>query len=261
MANTRKVLLSLHIEVADRLDQELNKSELIDVLAAAHYGLRFEGDSTAAMKRQTMLDKLTTVSTETVTAPLPEPMAVPVEVASIPEPIFPPDDINLTNNVEVVDVAKMFETVPTPENVIATTTTVATPVVVESLGDVNANPVESITVASPEGVTQPIPAFVPVAPVTGFVPQVQPLEAIPVPEVAPVVEPVQPEILPTKVSSLVEAVAAATVAVDPPLPTPSLVLEPVSVQVEPGTMLNPSGQRICPTCKQPMITPLCLNCL
>ena len=258
MANTRKVLLSLHIEVADRLDQELNKSELIDVLAAAHYGLRFEGDSTAAMKRQTMLDKLNAVSTETVAASLPEPMTVPVA-----------DEHTMISNEDVFAIANEelakpdlveLELAPEPENVIPTTTTVPVLESVELSSDVNDLP--PALVAFPGGDTQP-PAFVPVAPDTGFVPQVQPLEAVQtiepelpiavsvvepviIPDIAPVVEPVQS----VEVAPAIEVVPVA-------VETPPVI----SVQVAPGTTLDPQGHVICPTCKLPMLTPVCLNCL
>lgn len=230
MANTRKVLLSLHIEVADRLDQEPNKSAVVDALAAAHYGLNFEGGGAASFNRQALLDKIKAASTETVTQPEPEPMAAPVEVDEV--------------------------------HVMLTTTIVPELEAVELPSDVN------IMVAPPGGEIQPVAAFVPVAPESGFVPQVQPLEAVTpeIPaEVAPPVESAQPlvepiisepviEPLPTP-PSLVEAVAAATVDPLPEIPIP------VSVQVEPGTVLDPNGQQICPVCKEAMITPVCLNCL
>jgi hypothetical protein len=246
MANTRKVLLSLHTEVADHLDQEPNKSAVVDALAAAHYGLNFEGGSTASSKRQTLLDKIKAASTEVAPAPLPEPMAAPVEA----EPMRVP----------------AFVAGPAEENVITTTTTETVPAEVELASSVN----EFETVAPPGGDAQPEAAFVPVAPDTGFVPQVEPLEAAEPEEVAPVVEPVQPaveaiteEVAPTEAAPEPEIVDPL-VPTEPPVAVDNLPTEPenVSVQVEPGTSLDPnSGEPICPTCKSPMLTPVCLNCL
>lgn len=180
MANTRKVLLSLHIEVADRLGQEPNKSAVVDALAAAHYGITFESGSSASSSRQNILDGFKSVPAVEAVEPISTPIVEDTNEIIVPEEV-------------------QFETIAPSEGVVQSD--------FQRVDVVDTN--------------------------TGFEPVVQPLEAVEPTSEVQSAEPPTPEI---------------TVA------EPEIIEEFVPTAYDPGS-------RVCPTCGEIMVTPICLTCL
>lgn len=151
MANTRKVLLSLHNEVADALASEKTKgnnmSAVVDAVLAAHYGLKFESGSAAASTRQSILDSLQT-PTEPVVEPVVESTATqeaesPATISEPTEPVAPQEGGAQPSND--------FVTAPIDES-----TTSFVPVV-QPLDAVE--PASEVQPAQPEVATPDVPAL------------------------------------------------------------------------------------------------------
>lgn len=222
MANTRKVLLSLHNDVIDHLDQERNKSAVVDALVAAHYGLSFEGTTSASSARQTILDSLKQAA---VVVPIPAeiiPIVTP-ELPAINELVAPSEPVMIET------VAPQVESTTQPE---------VTPVVSSDFV-----PVAEMVPAEPD-----------------FVPVVQPLDPVePTSEVPPaepqVAEPpviVEPEISEVEKKIRFDILQEPIEVPEPPVEPPVPVAIPAGYY--PGT-------RVCPNCAEEMTTPICLNCL
>lgn len=245
MANTRKVLLSLHTLVADRLSQEKNKSAVVDALAAAHYGITFEGGTSASNQRQSILDSFKIdydIPEETELAEEPTTLTtdeIPKLSVLANEPVEPTEGEAqpvITNDGFVPVVQPLDPVAPSVDQ--PAQLQVAEPIVEPVIEELPAIPVvEPIAPITEEPTVEPeiIESDIMVEPITEPV-------ATPIEEVLPVIETV-----------------ATPEAVDVPVEEP--IVEPVT-EFDAGDQVDPAtGLKLCPTCKSVMVTPICLNCL
>lgn len=267
MANTRKILLSLHTEVADKLAEEQaagkNKSAIVDALVAAHYGLSFEGDSKAATERQSVLDSFKTDFVEEVPTEVSEDAGN--DFITEPVPVLSPivDDSPVVaepvehdgGDVQPVEQdAPEVETVP--EEVPAETPAEVPNdgfVRIDAITEPAANP-DLVPVADGAAVDQELVEAISPAPEAASLSEADGtanLEVIPAEPTFDVVEPLLSDPAP-------EVPTAA-----PELPEVTVGDQPVPVHVaaEPAPAVDAVSSPTCPTCGDIQLTPICLNCL
>jgi hypothetical protein len=205
----KKILLSLSDAVADQLNKEPNKSALVDVFLAAHYGLTLNTDGASGRAR------------EAVAAGI-----------GVPETTVPATEAQPVNPEPVVSHVPITDNTPDPEPV---------PVYIEE--EPSAAPVEPTPAANDaewiEPAIQPLVTETEIAPTPEPTPEPVPTaEVPPAPAPEPVVEPVAtPEPAPAPVAAEIPA----------PAPEPSANLDDGAVP--PGSYcLTCGNQKLGPIC-------------